>query len=87
MYTKIIQFGNSKGVIIPSSVLKNLDLSVGDHLEIKTANSKITLEKAYEELEIKLADVFSNYEKEHGPIKNDPVREVSWGKKRGNEEW
>lgn len=38
---KIIRIGNSKGVIIPSHILDNLDLDVGDLIEIKINEDKI----------------------------------------------
>ena len=43
---KIVPVGNSKGVIIPASVLKYLNLKLGDELVLSVPNDEtITLKK------------------------------------------
>lgn len=87
MQTKIIQFGNSKGIIIPAKLINDLKLDVGDQLEIKEKNERLILEKTYDELELDLAEIFQKYEKEHGKIEKLVEKEVDWGKVKGEEVW
>jgi len=42
---KITKIGNSLGITIPANMLKEIGLSYGDHVQIKTNNGKITLQK------------------------------------------
>lgn len=87
MQTKVIQFGNSKGIIIPAKLINDLKLDVGDQLEIKEKNERLILEKTYDELELDLAEIFQKYEKENGPIKKLVEKEIDWGKVKGEEVW
>ena len=87
MQTKVIQFGNSKGIIIPAKLISDLKLDVGDQLEIKEKNERLILEKTYDELELDLAEIFQKYEKEHGKIKKLVEEEIDWGKVKGEEVW
>lgn len=87
MQTKVIQFGNSKGIIIPAKLISDLKLDVGDQLEIKEKNERLILEKTYDELELDLAEIFQKYEKEHGKLKKLVEEEIDWGKVKGEEAW
>jgi len=40
------QFGNSKGVLLPSPIIKKLGLKVGDDLTIKERNGAILIQRA-----------------------------------------
>jgi len=77
--TKITQWGHSKAVRIPSSVIKQLDLKNDDKLSVTIENGSIVLTP----LEKKLTNI---YELFNGWV-DDGVRdsEVDWGEARGNE--
>lgn len=40
-------WGNSKGIIIPKEILKELNLSVSDNLKIETKDNEIILKKEF----------------------------------------
>ncbi|GHT77072.1 hypothetical protein FACS189413_05480 [Bacteroidia bacterium] len=44
MQTSIIQIGNSRGVILPSSLLHRLDLSLKSTVNIQIENEKIVIQ-------------------------------------------
>lgn len=44
--TRILRIGNSRGVIIPAEVLRELSLSETDRLDISTENGRIVLSAA-----------------------------------------
>ena len=46
MTRKILQIGSSVGVTIPKSILDKLGLEVGEEVEIREENGKVSLEKA-----------------------------------------
>lgn len=43
--TQVLRIGNSKGVILPAGILKELSLSERDNLDICTENGRIILSK------------------------------------------
>ena len=45
MTTTIIRIGNSKGIIIPSSILKKMALSEKDNVKITLNNNVVSIEK------------------------------------------
>ena len=47
--TQVLRIGNSKGVILPAGVLKELSLSERDSLDIRTEDGKIILSKTPED--------------------------------------
>ena len=44
METVIRKYGNSKGVIIPAALLKELDLDVNEKIDVKSENGRIVIE-------------------------------------------
>lgn len=49
---KIMKWGNSAGVLLPKSVLENLNLSVGKEVRFVFEDGRIYLENASDELKI-----------------------------------
>jgi len=43
MTVTVSQWGNSQGLRLPKDIVKKLDLTVGDRLEITTENNKVIL--------------------------------------------
>lgn len=44
METVIRKYGNSKGVIIPAALLKELNLDVNERIDVKAENGRIIIE-------------------------------------------
>lgn len=64
---KIMKWGNSAGVLLPKSVLENLNLSVGKEVRFVFEDGRIYLENASDELKIPdfdLKDLMKEYDLE-----------------------
>lgn len=64
---KIMKWGNSAGVLLPKSVLENLNLSVGKEVRFVFEDGRIYLENASDELKIpefRLEDLMKEYDLE-----------------------
>lgn len=64
---KISKWGNSAGVLLPKSVLENLNLSIGKDVRFVFEDGRIYLENASDELQIpefRLEDLMKEYDLE-----------------------
>lgn len=64
---KIMKWGNSAGVLLPKSVLENLNLSVGKEVRFVFEDGRIYIENASDELKIPdfdLKDLMKEYDLE-----------------------
>lgn len=62
---KVTKWGNSKGILLPSLVLENLNLSEGDEVEFIFENGKVILKNKSEQLDIPnydLEELLDTYE-------------------------
>lgn len=62
---KVTKWGNSKGILLPSLVLENLNLSEGDEVEFIFENGKVILQNKSEQLDIPnydLEELLDGYE-------------------------
>ena len=68
MQVKVVKWGNSSAVRLPAGVLKELNVAVGDRLELKTQGGKIVLKPAQREyhLENMLAGITE--QNRHAPV-------------------
>ncbi len=80
MKTEIRKFGNSKGIIIPSAIIKTLGLEEKDSLILKVEENKIIMKKAEKNKPKSLIDLFKGY-------KGDYDFEVVFDDVVGDEEW
>lgn len=80
MKTEIRKFGNSKGIIIPSAIMKTLRLEEKDSLILKVEENKIIMKKAEKNKPKSLIDLFKGY-------KGDYDFEVVFDDVMGDEEW
>ncbi|MFA7100886.1 MAG: AbrB/MazE/SpoVT family DNA-binding domain-containing protein [Bacilli bacterium] len=80
MVITLKKIGNSRGIIIPSSILKALDIKDNDELTIVSSNKNIIIKKNKQTAKT-LADLFANYHGDYEPV------EVDWGKPKGREVW
>ena len=60
MSMTIKKWGNSQGIIIPKKILKDLNLSVGEAIDLEVFNNQIILKKKHEINTI--YDLFQNYD-------------------------
>lgn len=83
MTVKLTQIGNSKGIRIPSSVLKNIDADeVGEKFALNVKGNKIILEK--EESDV-IDELFKDFDLDNYYKKHDTPEMVDWGKPQGRE--
>lgn len=62
MNSEIKRIGNSKGIVIPASIIKMFDLKEKDRLEIKVVDNQIILSKVDIFNPKSLAELFVGYE-------------------------
>lgn len=80
MDSKVQKWGNSCGVRIPSSFMKELGISVNDIISMKQEDNRIIIEK--KKNNISLSERFKNYK---GP---NLAKEYNWDDEpRGKEIW
>lgn len=82
MLTKIQKWGNSQGLRFPKTILEEVDIHVGDQVNISVQAGKIIVEpvkKVHKRYDIKelIAQMPDNYQAE----------EVDWGSPEGMEVW
>ena len=61
MKTQIKKIGNSKGIIIPSAIIKTLGLEDKDNLLLKVDGDKIIMKKEEKTKPLTLMEVFEGY--------------------------
>ena len=68
MQVEVVKWGNSSAVRLPAAVLKEVQVALGDRLELRTEGGKIVLELTRREY--RLEDLVSANTKEnrHGPV-------------------
>lgn len=79
MSVTVSKWGNSLGVRLPQSVVKQLDINANDRLEFIVSKNTITFEKATNALT--LEDLFKNYNGEEvvvAPIIPAPMGDEKW---------
>ncbi len=79
MQTKIKKWGNSQGIRIPQSMLKELDISTSDELNIAVEDQQIIIKKVNKKVTIE--DLFKDYNGDYKP------QEFNWGEAVGREVW
>jgi len=80
MNTQIKKIGNSKGIIIPSAIIKILDLSETDEINIQVLDEKIILTKASSFNPKSLDELFEGYKKTY-------KGEIIFDEAKGREIW
>ncbi|SPJ18389.1 PemI family protein [Burkholderiales bacterium] len=79
MQVEVVKWGNSSAVRLPSAVLKELQVVLGDRLELKTEDGKIVLELARSKY--RLEDMLAAITKENRHLPADfgaPVGREAW---------
>ena len=61
----ISKWGNSQGLRLPKSVIKDLDLSIGDELKITTKDSKVILEPIHHRKKYNIKDLIKKIPKDY----------------------
>lgn len=83
MITKIKKWGNSDGIRIPSTYLKNLDLKTDDLVDISSEDDKIIITK-YGNKHLTIEERIIEYESLFGNKKKNN-EEYDWGEDVGKE--
>lgn len=68
MKTKLQKWGNSVEIRIPSSILKSLNLSIDDKIDLKEDGDRIIITKSKQE-RLSLKELFEDYT--GGKLEND----------------
>ncbi len=82
MLAKVQKWGNSQGIRFPKTLLDQLEIHVGDEVNILVEEGKIILEPASRKrgrvrIEKLIAEIHPDY----------VVEELNWGEARGKEIW
>jgi len=80
MTATISKWGNSQGLRLPKSVVKDLDLSIGDELKIITEDGKVILEPIYHKKKYDIRDLVKKVPKDYKPTEEFQTQ-------MGTEEW
>ncbi len=82
MITKIQKWGNSQGLRFPKEILKKVNISVGDEVDISVKHGKIVIGAAAQVRgKYKLETLIAKMPSEHKPQEEDR------GEKAGREVW
>lgn len=82
MVTKIQKWGNSQGLRFPKAILEEMQIQIGDEVEIRVEGGQIIVKPIHKirgkyRLEALVSQLSDTYEAE----------EVEWGKQEGKEAW
>ena len=80
MEARLQKWGNSVGIRIPSSILKSLNLSINDKINLVEEDNKIIITKS-KKSKIDLKELFEKYNGEN------LAKEFEWDESVGNEIW
>ncbi len=80
MNTNLKKIGNSKGIIIPSGILKVFDIKENDELDIEVRNNEIILRKSQPFNPKSLEELFEGYT-------GDYQGEIVFDDAKGREVW
>jgi antitoxin MazE len=80
MEARLQKWGNSVGIRIPNSLLKSLNLSINDKIDLKEDGDRIIITKSKKE-RVSLEELFKNYNGEN------LAKEFEWDDPVGNEIW
>jgi antitoxin MazE len=78
--TRVQKWGNSQGLRLPKHVLETADISLGDDVEVIPQQGQIIIKKVSKP-KFDLAEMVSRMPRDY------EVREESFGKPMGREEW
>ena len=80
MEARLQKWGNSVGIRIPSSILKSLNLSINDKIDLKEDGDRIIITKSKKE-RVSLEELFKNYNGEN------LAKDFKWDEPVGKEIW
>jgi antitoxin MazE len=80
MVTRVQKWGNSQGLRLPKHILESADISIGDQIEVNTEEGLIIIKKVAKR-EFILEEMVARMPRKY------KVREESFGKPVGKEEW
>jgi len=82
MITTVQQWGNEGGIVFPGHILSNLNLHIGDNVEVNIINEKIVIESvSRKHPKYDIRELVSSMPEDYHP------EEADWGKPMGKEVW
>lgn len=78
------KWGNSCGIRIPKALLNELNIEIGDKLEITKSENSININKI-EHRHLTIEDMFQEFYKTHEEVPQE--KEIDWGEPVGREIW
>jgi|APHig6443717497_1056834.scaffolds.fasta_scaffold42302_1 antitoxin MazE len=79
MIAKVQEWGNSQGIRIPLSILREAKIASGQEVNLSVENEKIVIKATYCRKSIK--ELFAGYNEQYEP------QEIDWGTPVGKEVW
>lgn len=82
MIVTIQQWGSERGIVFPEQILSNLDLHIGDDVEVNIINEKIVIEPlGTTSPKYNISELVSRMPADYHP------EETEWGSPAGKEVW
>ena len=84
MVTTVTNFGDSLGVQLPKSLLKNVHISEDDDVEILVKDNSIIIKRRESRKHLTTKERIAAF---CGTVEDVPLSETDWGKPQGKEIW
>ncbi len=82
MIATIQQWGNEQGIVFPGHILSNLNLHIGDNVEVNIINEKIVIELvSLKHPKYNIMELISRMPEDY------QTEETDWGSPAGKEVW
>jgi antitoxin MazE len=89
MTTTVVKWGNSQGIRLPKNLLKNINISENDTVELLVKDNSIIIRKSIEKKhQTTMERLIEFYGEDMTKIRqNNKPEEIDWGKPIGKEIW
>jgi antitoxin MazE len=87
MQTKIVKWGNSRGIRIPKAFLENMNVAENDPVYITLSDEKIIIEKIKKGKHKTTGERLAEFYGENFEHKRAGQKEIDWGRPVGQEIW
>jgi antitoxin MazE len=87
MQTKIVKWGNSRGIRIPKAFLENLHVAENDPVDITLSDERIIIEKIKNTKHKTTGERLAEFYGENFDQKHAVQKEIDWGRPVGQETW
>jgi antitoxin MazE len=87
MTTVIVKWGNSQGIRLPKTFLKNINLSENDKVDVLLENETIVIKKVFGKKHRTTKERLIEFYGEKIEKKSVSQKEIDWGNPIGKEIW